>query len=179
LRTRVGYAGGTQLNPTYETIGDHTESVQIDYDPNIITYEQLLAVFWKSHSPEIPSYSRQYASIIFYHDETQRRLAEESKARQEEQAGQVHTEILPAGRFYLAEDYHQKYQLSHLTDLAQVLRALYPNQEDYVNSTVTARANAFAAGYLTYEEFVATLESLLIPEGAKQEILQATRWGQF
>lgn len=112
VRTRVGYAGGTTQGPTYRSLGDHSETIQIDYDPTEISYAELLDVFWDSHNPAYPDHSRQYMSIVFYHDEVQKRLAMETKARQEVRAGsQVFTEIVPYTEFYLAEDYHQKYRL--------------------------------------------------------------------
>ena len=108
--TRVGYAGGTTQNPTYRSMGDHSESIQIDYDPDVISYERLLAEFWASHRPTRPSRSRQYASVIFYADEEQRLAAETSKRAMEERLGTtLHTDIVPLDRFYLAEEYHQHY----------------------------------------------------------------------
>ena len=61
----MGYAGGKKLKPTYRDLGDHTETVQVDYDPGQVSYEDLLRVFWQSHDPTEPIHSRQYASIIF------------------------------------------------------------------------------------------------------------------
>ena len=100
VRTRVGYAGGTLVNPTYHRLGDHTESIEVDYDPEVISYEDLLAVFWSSHSPTSRPWSRQYASLILTHDDTQRRLAEESLRREEERRGRktvVEVEISALG----------------------------------------------------------------------------------
>jgi methionine-S-sulfoxide reductase len=105
--TRVGYTGGTKINPTYHSLGDHTESVEVKFNPGVISYNELLEHFWKQHDPGRRS-STQYKSAIFYHSEEQRKIAEESKRRQQEKDDVV-TEILPAGVFYQAEDYHQKY----------------------------------------------------------------------
>ena len=114
VRTRVGYAGGAKANPTYYALGDHAETIQIDYDPTRISYEELLNVFWESHNPTSPSWSRQYMSAIFYHNEEQQRLAQDTKARQEAKLGtKIYTEIVPYTQFYLAEDYHQKYHAKH------------------------------------------------------------------
>ena len=79
VRTRVGYAGGTKENPTYTSLGDHSEAIRIDYDPTRISYAELLEIFWQSHNCTSRAYSRQYMSIILYHDEEQRKLAEESR----------------------------------------------------------------------------------------------------
>ena len=98
------------MNPTYHDLGDHSETIQVDYDPAQISYAQLLEVFWTHHNPFTPLWSRQYMSAILYHNEEQRRLALESKSQLEARRGaRVHTQIVPAGQFYLAEDYHQKY----------------------------------------------------------------------
>lgn len=107
--TRVGYAGGTTPDPTYRSMGDHTETVQIDYDPSVITYDELLTEFWASHRPTRPAASRQYASIIFHSTEAEREAAEASRAALERSVGRLYTDIVPLERFYLAEEYHQHY----------------------------------------------------------------------
>src|SRR5512139_3348159 len=122
IRTRVGYAGGSKADPTYHDLGDHAETLQIDYDPTRISYRDLLDIFWQSHTPTRRSWSRQYASIIFYQDEEQKRLAIETRDREEERRGtKIHTQILPYSRFHLAEAYHQKY---HLQQEGRLMREL-------------------------------------------------------
>jgi len=69
VRTRVGYTGGSTKNPTYHSLGDHTETVQIDYDPTQISFEELLDVFWDSHRPTQRAWSRQYMAAVFFHNE--------------------------------------------------------------------------------------------------------------
>jgi len=102
-RTRVGYAGGTTENPTYYSIGDHSETIQIDYNPDLLTYSELLEVFWNSHDPSTRSFSRQYKSIIFFHNEQQQRLALDSMRRQQVEKS-VYTEIVPFSEFF--RSYH-------------------------------------------------------------------------
>lgn len=144
VRTRVGYAGGSTEDPTYYNLADHTETIQMDYDPSKITYEELLDTFWEAHNPTVPSYSRQYMSAIFYHDEEQKRVAEASKEREAEKRGEdIATLILPAPEFYLAEDYHQKYRLRGSPQFLNVYLAIYPDSEDFVNSTAVARMNGY------------------------------------
>lgn len=119
LSTTSGYTGGRKKNPTYEEVitgtTGHAEAVQIAYDPNRITYEKLLEVFWRNIDPLTPNAQfcdrgNQYRSAIFYHDEAQKRLAEKSKnAVQSRLKSPVVTEIAPAGEFYSAEEYHQDY----------------------------------------------------------------------
>jgi peptide methionine sulfoxide reductase msrA/msrB len=121
LSTTVGYTGGHTKNPTYEEVSaggtGHAESVQIVYDPAKITYAQLLDVFWHNIDPITPNaqfcdHGDQYRTAIFYHDETQRRAAEESKRQLEAPKRfdrAIVTEIVAATEFYPAEEYHQKY----------------------------------------------------------------------
>ena len=123
IRTRVGYTGGNKENPTYRALGDHTESVEIDYDPTVISYRELLEIFWKSHDPGSRAGSRQYMSAIFYHNEEQKKLAVESMKREE--AGtrrKIYTEISPFSRFYRGEDYHQKFYLRQRPELIRESR---------------------------------------------------------
>jgi peptide-methionine (S)-S-oxide reductase len=117
--TRVGYTGGTLENPTYEDVCSHTtghaEVVEVTYDPEQISYDDLLRVFWDKHDPTQLNrqgwdIGDQYRSAIFVHDDEQRAAAEASKER--EQASHrrpIVTEITPAQTFYEAEDYHQQY----------------------------------------------------------------------
>jgi len=125
LDTRVGYAGGTTKDPTYRDVsrGDtgHAETVEVVFDPARITYEELLRYFFRMHDPTTPNrqgndVGTQYRSAIFYHDEAQRQAAERVKA-EVEHSGKwkrpIVTEIVPAGEFTVAEDYHQKYLQQH------------------------------------------------------------------
>jgi len=122
LETRVGYTGGTLDNPTYEDVHGgatgHAESVEVVFDPSKISFGELLeSTFFRMHDPTTPNrqgndVGSQYRSAIFFHSEDQRRVAEEIKAKVQ-RSGQwkrpITTEVVPVGRFWLAEDYHQKY----------------------------------------------------------------------
>lgn len=161
VRTRVGYAGGTKRNPTYHDLGDHTESIQIDFDPTVVSYEKLLDVFWSTHNPCSQPWSRQYASLLFFHDETQRALAEKTKAAWEKRLGEtIATEILPYTGFTRAEDYHQKYSLRQNRGLMAALGKVYASDHEFVDSTAAARLNAYAAGDMSLEEARAEIERL-------------------
>jgi peptide-methionine (S)-S-oxide reductase len=116
-----GYSGGHVENPTYKQVctgtTGHAEAIQISYDPNFIDYEDLLEIFWKTHDPTTLNrqgndFGTQYRSVIFYHNDGQRRLAENYKKKLAE-AGiwdkPIVTEITPYKEFYEAEDYHQNY----------------------------------------------------------------------
>jgi peptide-methionine (S)-S-oxide reductase len=121
ISTTSGYTGGRKKNPTYEEVSGgttgHAEAVQVAYDPTKVSYEKLLEVFWQNIDPYTPNaqfcdHGSQYRSAIFYHDEEQKRAAEASKQKLEK-SGRITqpivTEIVPAGEFYPAEDYHQDY----------------------------------------------------------------------
>ena len=115
----VGYSGGSVENPTYEQVctggTGHAEVVQVEYDPDAVSYEELLDVFWKNHDPtqvnrQGPDVGSQYRSAIFYTGDEQRRIAEAARERaQGSYKRPIATEITPAGTFYRAEEYHQRY----------------------------------------------------------------------
>lgn len=119
ISTTSGYTGGQTVNPSYKDVSaggtGHAEAVEILYDPAKISYSQLLAVFWRNIDPFDPKgqfcdKGDQYRSAIFYHDEDQKRLAEQSKQALEQRFQQaIVTQIVPAGAFYPAEEYHQDY----------------------------------------------------------------------
>jgi len=180
VRTRVGYAGGKSADPTYRQIGDHTETIQIDYDPSIISYDQLLEVFWEAHNPHVRSWSKQYQSMILYHNESQRQAAEAGAARVAEDRGlAVATVIQPYERFYLAEFYHQKYTLQRNVDLTKALRAMYGSEDAFIDATVVARLNGYLAGYGEIEDLVAQLEGFGLTVEQQSEILKGVGAGQF
>ncbi len=173
VRTRVGYAGGTTAKPTYDNIGNYCETVQMDYDPARVSYDKLLDVFWNGHEPMFPQSVRQYASIIFYHTEGQKRLALESKQRVEAALGRtMFTEIIPVSRFYLAEDYHQKFYLQQTPELMKDISAVYPRFGDFISSTAAARLNGYAGGYGTEEAAKEQVNSLGLSEAGKEKLLQ-------
>jgi peptide-methionine (S)-S-oxide reductase len=122
METAVGYTGGTVSDPTYQKVCSgrtgHAEAVGIIFDPAVVSYEQLLDVFWSIHDPtqvnrQGPDIGTSYRSAIFYHTPEQQELAEASKARlaasTEYQGKIIATEIVPARQFWKAEEYHQQY----------------------------------------------------------------------
>ena len=121
----VGYLGGTLANPTYRDVcnGDtgHAEVVEVQYDPERVTYDQLLDVFWASHDPTTPNrqgpdVGTQYRSAIFAHDDEQQAAAVASRDRADASGRfrrPIVTEITPASTFYRAEEYHQRYLEKH------------------------------------------------------------------
>jgi peptide-methionine (S)-S-oxide reductase len=123
LSTTSGYTGGTVKRPSYEQVSSgttgHAEAVDVVYDPSKVTYEQLLDVFWHNVDPldgggQFCDRGNQYRTAIFYHDGEQQRLAEASKQALEASGKlkkKIVTEIVPAGEFYAAEEYHQEYYI--------------------------------------------------------------------
>jgi peptide-methionine (S)-S-oxide reductase len=121
ISTTSGYTGGQKKDPTYQEVSaggtGHTEAVQVVYDPKQVSYEKLLDVFWHNIDPtqkdgQFCDHGSQYRTAIFYHDEEQKRLAEAAKAKLQQDKpfqGDIVTEIVPAGAFYAAEEYHQDY----------------------------------------------------------------------
>lgn len=175
VRTRVGYAGGTTADPTYRSIGDHSESIQVDYDPAKLTYGDLLDVYWTSHRPTSPAPSRQYASAIFTHDDEQQQIAVESKARMEATFGRVFTDVVPFDRFYLAEDYHQKYRLRSTATLFREFHEMYPDEAAFRESTAAARVNGYLDGQGTLQELAAEIERYGLSEAASKWLRDRTR----
>ena len=123
LSVASGYTGGTTPNPTYEEVcaGDtaHAEAVQVAFDPRLISYEEILDIFWQAHDPTTlnrqgPDSGTQYRSAIFYSSYSQKETAEKTKkAAQKKWRDPIVTEILPLEKFWKAEDYHQNYYNTH------------------------------------------------------------------
>jgi peptide-methionine (S)-S-oxide reductase len=117
----VGYAGGTSENPSYEEVctdeTGHAEVVEVEFEPDVVSYEKLLDIFWANHNPTTlnrqgPDVGTQYRSVIFYHSPQQHAAAEASKAALEKSGKfprPIVTQIEPAPKFYRAEEYHQRY----------------------------------------------------------------------
>jgi peptide-methionine (S)-S-oxide reductase len=121
----VGYEGGTLDNPTYRDVctdqTGHAEVVEVDYDPERVSYDELLNVFWNNHNPTTlnrqgPDVGTQYRSVVFYHTPEQQETAAASKERLEREGRfkrPIVTQIVPASTFYRAEEYHQRYLVKH------------------------------------------------------------------
>lgn len=145
-------------NPTYRSLGDHTETVQLEYDPTKTDYKTLLDMFWDFHDPTACN-KRQYMSAIFYHDKEQKTIAEESLKRHQNKIKRpIATKIVPAGTFYDAEDYHQKYLLRRNTALCENLKKA--GLKNFKESHVAARLNGYCSNSGTLAAFEAEREKL-------------------
>ncbi len=121
VATAVGYTGGNTVDPSYEEVctgrTGHAEAVRVDFDPDRVTFDDLLTVFWQAHDPtqmnrQGPDVGTQYRSAVFVHDDAQRQAAQTSKQTAQASGqfrGTIVTEIVEAQPFYMAEDYHQQY----------------------------------------------------------------------
>jgi len=174
IRTAVGYAGGKEQDPTYYHLGDHCESIRIEFDPSKISYEKLLELFWNTHSP-CGKKSRQYRSVIFYHNSEQQRLAQKSCQEYEQKINKkVSTTIEKIGTFTNAEDYHQKYYLRHHTDIIQALNL---SDEALITSHVACRLNGYVSGYGNIKQFRKELPTLKLPKMVETKLIQILKKG--
>ncbi|WP_211246751.1 peptide-methionine (S)-S-oxide reductase MsrA [Cohnella pontilimi] len=181
LRTRVGYAGGHSPDPTYREMGDHSETVEIDFDPGIVSIDEILNVFWNNHNPlNINGYKgRQYMSLLFYRDREQQEAMHRVKQRMEQEKGKLDTEILPFTQFYIAEDRHQKYYLKRYPNAVEKMNILYCSEDEITNSTLAARLNGLAKGYTNLQQIKEEIEQWPItPENQSRcmDLIRQIRW---
>lgn len=162
-------------------MGNHTESLQIDFDPSQISYGEILTHFWQSHDPTARAWSAQYKAALFVHDPEQATVAEASKEELAETkkgrffARGVQTEILPAETFYLAEEYHQKYMLRRATLIWDELMQIYPSMSEWLNSTAVARLNGYVSGYGNGVQLQEEIHSLGLSTAAQENLRQMVR----
>jgi methionine-S-sulfoxide reductase len=169
----VGYAGGSSENPTYYKLGDHTETLQVDYDPERISYERLLEIFWEEHDPTSKSWSTQYKAAVFYHSEEQKRMALGTRERLADKLGKpIHTEVIPFSRFFVAEAYHQKYYLRQNRQMLKELQRHYPQDESLMNSTAAARLNGYLGRNGRAASLKAEIGRLGLSEKSRNELLE-------
>ncbi len=162
--------------PSYGNMGDHTETVQIDFDPDRIAYAQLLEIFWGSHRTTSRNWSRQYLNAVFFHDDEQHRLAMESKAALEQKKdATIRTEVLPLRSFTMAENYHQKYLLKQHSKLKGELSHVYTKHQDFVASTAVSRLNGYAGGNGTRDQLSRELETLGLSAKGKRVLSETVR----
>ena len=177
----MGYAGGTKEKPSYYSMGDHTEAISIDYDPNVISYGDLLGHFWKSHRCVRNHSSRQYMNAVFYQNEDQRKLAMASLLEQAKRMGieakEIKTHILPVASFTYAEGYHQKYYLTRYSDIREFLGKTYPDAKSLADSTVATRLNAYLGTGMgkDWKAFLKELPSYGLPEDLENQLTKVTK----
>lgn len=166
----MGYSGGEITEPTYRRIGDHTECFEVDYDPAVVSYEELLELFWQSHDATKAAWKTQYASLVLTRTSEEATAARESAQRIERTLGaRVHTRVEPFTRFWMAEDYHQKYYLRQDRALMKEFHTFYPHDAELVASTAAARVNGYLAGFGSKVQLGREIDSLgLSDEGRRR-----------
>jgi peptide-methionine (S)-S-oxide reductase len=176
LRTRVGYTGGSTPSPTYEQIADHTEALQIDFDPRVLSYELLVDQVFSQHDPTERRYGTQYMAAVWTSDERQHEIAlrvGERAARA--RGGELATRIERLARFTRAEDYHQKFYLRQKRAIADELLARFGSDEAMVDSTAAAWLNGWMSGHGARADVERRLPSLSLSEAAQAEVLARLR----
>lgn len=163
-------------------MGDHTESLLIEYDPAFLSYEDMLNMFWNSHNPRKKSLfrDRQYMSLLVYSNQQQYETAMASKEKWEKEfGGPIKTEFQETSTFFQAEDYHQKYFLKRFPRAVKALEAVYPTAQQLTDSTVAARMNGMVRGSGKTAELKNELLTWNISEQEKAQLQRAldnVRW---
>ncbi|WP_342387448.1 peptide-methionine (S)-S-oxide reductase MsrA [Salinicoccus bachuensis] len=181
IRTRTGYAGGTTESPTYRQMGDHTETVEVDFDPAIISYEEILRHFWRNHYPNRDAYrGRQYISLLRFHSEAQEAAVEKVRREMEAELGfSIETDIAPFDGFTLAEERHQKYYLKRYPKAPGQLADLAPDPLLLTGSTFAARLNGFVKGHGNRDALLDEISGWPVPAEARNHLrkkLQYMKW---
>lgn len=172
LETTAGYAGGTTTDPDYQNMGDHMESVRVRYDPEVVSFQQLLDYFWSEHDHTVQPWSRQYMNAVLYSSDKQRQLALKSASALK---GTVRTEIIELDRFYPAENYHQKFYLQRHNLIFQEFRNMYPVFREFRASTAAARVNGVLGGYGSRQKLEKIIPLLGLSQGSADYLLDRVR----
>ncbi|OJF97145.1 peptide-methionine (S)-S-oxide reductase MsrA [Alkalibacterium sp. 20] len=182
IRTRTGFTGGTTAEPTYRNIGDHTEAIQIDFDSSLLSYEDILQIYWDSHdaTKDRSFKGRQYLSLLIVHSTNQQETAEMLKNKWENRNGKrIGTEIQYDRPFYPAENRHQKYFLKRFPKAMGSILPLFPDHKNFMDSTIAARLNGFVRenGRLNdIKDEISEWQLTSEEENVLQNMLQKIRW---
>ena len=181
MRTRVGFAGGTSPLPSYRCMGDHTETIEIDFDTNLITYEDILKNFWRNHYPNRDAYKgRQYMSLLLYHSKRQLSIIEQVREEMEAELGEaIETEIKGYDQFTLAEERHQKYYLQRYPRTLEQLADWFPDIASLIDSTFAARLNGFVKGFSNRDALLEEFAGWPMSETSRQVFitrLKTLKW---
>ncbi|KGO13234.1 peptide-methionine (S)-S-oxide reductase [Clostridium botulinum] len=172
VKTYVGYTGENTLFPTYNSIGDHLETLEVYYDSSKIAFENLLTIFEKNHNYIVRPNLLQYYSAIFYNNENEKELCLDwKKNKKEELKTEVLTRISPIEKFYYAEFYHQKYYVQLEPVIMSNLRSKFSTGNDLISSPLCHKLNAYLAGYGSLKELNKEIEDFNLSEDAKNRLL--------
>jgi len=154
-------------------MADHTETVQVEFDPQQIAYLELLQLFWDWHNPAYNSSNRQYRNAIFFLNQDQRQQAEKLREQIARKLGKpVQTDIEPATPFYPAEDYHQKYYLRKNDALLAEFKSIYPSAKLLAASTAAARVNGYLGCFGSPEQLAEEIGRLGLSVAAQQQLVK-------
>ncbi|MDZ7836127.1 MAG: peptide-methionine (S)-S-oxide reductase MsrA [Alkalibacterium sp.] len=182
IRTRTGFSGGTTADPSYRSIGDHTEMLQIEFDSSIISYKEILQLFWDSHdaAKDRGYKGRQYLSLLIVHSLEQLETAEQVKHEWEKQHGKkIETELLFDHPFYPAEEHHQKYHLKRFLKAMASVLPLFSDHTSFADSTIAARLNGFVREYGRLPDIKKELSDWRLSEEEEKiirEMLEQIKW---
>ena len=182
ISTVVGYAGGTLPHPTYHKIADYTETVEVTFDPTLVSLEELLRIFWQNHDATKDRFykERQYISLLVFQNKQQEQIAEKIKQSEEEfQGKEIQTEFQLATPFYIAENYHQKYSLRRFKKATEKVQTLFPNEEAFIRSTIAARLNSFVQENISLQDIKKEIKTWCLPEEILtklQETISTLKW---
>ncbi len=172
--TQVGFSGGTTPDPSYSVIGDHVETVEVSYDPQKISYLQLLDYFWRHHNAHAKPIFRQYASAIFTLEPDEARMATElRKARRSAQGEPLLTAVIPLQRFYPAEMSHQKHYLQQDSEL---LGRLPRQGEQRLNTRLACKLNALLGSGGEQNDLQLALTELGLPDSTVVALFHRGAW---
>jgi len=147
VRTAVGYAGGTKPDPSYRTLGDHTEVVRLEYDPTTISYRELLGTVFSEHHPERQARKRQYHNVVLSESDRQAETLEAFLASRGLDADGIETRLERLGTFHLAEPYHQKYNLKSNSRIADAFDEAGYDDATIRQSPAAAKLNGHVSGH--------------------------------
>lgn len=162
-------------------MGDHTEAISIDYDPAVLSYDDLLKHFCEGHRCNEVNSSIQYMNAVFYRDDAQKKLAEASLAKEATRRGihrdEVETKIVPMKQFTYAEGYHQKYYLTRFRDVRAFLNESYSDAKSLADSTVATRLNAFLGSGMNrdWKQFLEELPKYDLPDEMETVLTKAAK----
>ena len=172
-RTRVGYAGGEYADPLYRDLGDQIECFQVDFDPSVVSYRELVDLAFSSHNPVWAPPKTQYASLVLAHDDRQLEIARDRGQRAATILGRpLATRIELLREFWPAEDYHQKYYLRNDRVLFGEFRSMFYDDETALReSTAAARVNSYVAGEGTRAQLAREIEFLGLSDAGQARLI--------
>jgi len=174
LRTRVGYSGGKSTNPSYKVVDFHTEVVEIDYDPEIISYGELIDIFFSSHNETLRPYDQRVKSLIFYRNDAEYDIAKQKlnnirMSTPEEES--VFTELKSFEVFYLAEPEHQNRSLKLETSLYGEIEQMFGTDDKVLLSILASKLNGYIYGYGTLEGAQNLLDLSGLSDASKARVI--------